>query len=214
MTSGNNKDKIRRIVSNTAASPATATVSIPFDSSINVNDTYLIGSTAQIASYRGSAAGSPGTSATELVDSANSWGTNNWTGANLIMTSGSNDGQSRVITGMTAATLTVSPPFSSNISASDSYLISALTATKGSGTLSTAVAANPSLSYKGSSKLKLTNGDAEFTSVASGFGNNYNYGLLRINFLAAPVITGTGYWSKQVPVAISNFQANFQTKSP
>ena len=210
MTSGSNTGQIRKIASNTTS--GAVTVTLPFSSSVAQNDTYLIASAAQIASYRGNAVGSPGNSATELVDTANYWGTNNWTGAYLIMTSGSNDGQSRMIAGITATTLTVSPPFTGYINASDSYMISALTATKGSGTISTTVAANPSLPYKGTSKLTLTNGEAEFSSVAPGFANNYNYELLWMNFPAIPTITGIGSWSEKVPITISNFQPNYQTK--
>jgi len=180
MTSGSNQNNMRPITGFDSAAK-TLTVAPPFESAITASDTYLIAPSAQIVVYAGIAAGSPGNSATELVDSANSWLTD-WTqGYFLQFTSGANNGQSRPITGKTANTISVSFPFSDNISATDTYFIGRVAATSGSGKISTTVA--PGTAYNGKAKLTLTSSSVEFDSTSPGYANNYNYGLLSLKNL-------------------------------
>ncbi|KAF0217382.1 MAG: fibronectin type III domain-containing [Geobacteraceae bacterium] len=193
MTSRDNAGKVRKITGNT---PTSVTVSPAFDSAILPGDTYLISPNAQIASYFGTAVGSPGSSTTDLVDTANTW-LSDWTqGYYLMMTSGSNNGQSRPITGKTATTLTVATPFASPVSPTDTYMIGATAATQGSGTVTKTVA--PGLPNNGTAKLTLTNPEAEFYSVAPGYANNYNYELLALKDLT-PL---TGNFDTQIDYTI------------
>jgi len=180
MTSGLNQGKARLISANDSAAK-TITVSPAFESAIAAGDTYTIIPTVQFASYAGTAAGSPGTATGELTDTANSWLVD-WTqGYFLMMTSGSNSGQMRTITAKTATTLTVATPFAYPIQPTDSYLIGSYNATSGSGTLGKEI--TPASTAKGSARVTLANGSADFSSTAPGYGNNYNYGLLSLRDL-------------------------------
>ena len=180
MTSGLNQGKARLISANDSAAK-TITVSPAFDSAIAAGDSYTIIPAVQFASYAGSAAGSPGTSTTELTDTANSWLVD-WTqGYFLMMTSGSNSGQMRTITAKTATTLTVATPFAYPIQPTDSYLIGSYNATSGSGKVGREI--TPASTAKGSARVTLANGSADFSSTAPGYGNNYNYGLLSLRDL-------------------------------
>lgn len=180
MTSGSNQGQARLITANNAAAK-TITVSPAFASVIAPGDTYALIPSAQFAAYYGTAMGSPGTGATQLVDTGNNWLTDWSQGYFLMMTSGSNNGQMRTISGKTATTLTVSSPFPYPIAPTDTYLIGSATATAGSGRLSTAV--TPSSTAKGTAKISLAAGSAEFTSMAPGYGNNYNHELLSLRDL-------------------------------
>ncbi len=180
MTSGSNQGEARLITATDSAAK-TITVTPPFATAIAPGDTYTLVPAVQFAAYSGTAAGSPGTSTTQLVDTGNSW-LSDWSrGYFLMMTSGSNSGQKRTITAKSATTLTVGTPFAYPISATDTYLIGSTTATAGSGTLTTAV--TPSSTAKGTAKVSLASGSAEFTSAAPGYGNNYNYELLSLRDL-------------------------------
>jgi len=180
MTSGANSNNVRLITSG-FDSGGKLTVSPPFESAIVPGDTYMIVPSAQLIAYAGTAVDSPGTSATELVDSANSWLTD-WTqGYFLQFTSDANNGQSRPITGKTATTISVSFPFSDNISAADTYFIGRVAATSGSGKISTTVA--PGTAYNGKAKLTLASSSVEFDSTSPGYANNYNYGLISLKNL-------------------------------
>jgi hypothetical protein len=180
MTSGSNQGQARLITANDSAAK-TITVSPAFASAVASGDTYTLIPAVQFASYVGTAAGSPGTGTTDLVDTGNSWLTDWSQGYFLMITSGSNNGQKRTITGKTATTLTVSSPFPYPIAPTDSYLIGSTTATAGSGRLTTAI--TPSATAKGTAKVRLSSGSGEFTSAAPGYGNNYNYGLLALRDL-------------------------------
>lgn len=180
MTSGANQGQARLITANDSTAK-TITVSPAFASAIAPGDTYTLIPAVQFAAYLGTAAGSPGTSTTELVDTGNRW-LSDWSqGYFLMMTSGSNNGQMRTISGKTATTLTLSTPFSYPIAPTDSYLIGSASATAGSGRLTSAI--TPSSTAKGTAKINLSSGSAQFSSVAPGYGNNYNYGLLSLRDL-------------------------------
>ncbi|OHB33202.1 MAG: hypothetical protein A2X79_00145 [Desulfuromonadaceae bacterium GWB2_53_15] len=125
MTNGANSLLVRKIAGNTANS---ITLDSAFPTAVATNDKY------RINVIGGTAAGS-GNSNTLLVDGATGlanspfkdWVDNQWTGFQLKMTSGPNIGQVRTITGNTATTVTVSPPFDNQIgnyaSGGDSYQI-------------------------------------------------------------------------------------------
>gem|GEM_PF-1586783 len=181
MTSGSNVNNVRLITAG-FDSGGKLTVAPPFESAIVPGDSYVIASAAQIVAYAGTAAGSPGTSTTELVDTANSWLTDWSQGYYLQMTSGSNNGQSRLITGKSASTITVSTPFGSTINATDSYMIVPVDAVSGSGKISAAI--SPGSASQGSARLRLTSNAVEFTSTAPGYANNYNYELLSLKNLS------------------------------
>jgi uncharacterized delta-60 repeat protein len=180
MTSGSNMNNVRLITS-AFDSGGKLTVSPPFESAITAGNNYVMVSAAQLIAYAGGAVGSPGSSKTELVDTANSWLTDWSQGYYLQMTSGSNIGQSRLITAKTATTLTVSAPFSNNIIDTDDYIIWRAAATSSSGNITTTVA--PAAAYNGKAKLTLTSSSAEFDTTSPGYANNYNYGLLSLKNL-------------------------------
>jgi len=180
MTSGSNLGKARLITANDNTAK-TITVTPAFDSAIVAGDTYTIIPAVQFAAYFGTAAGSPGSSPSELTDTGNSWLTDWSQGYFLMMTSGANSGQMRTISAKTATTLTVSTPFANPISSTDTYLIGASSATSGSGKLTTAI--TPAATAKGTAKLTLASGSAELYSAAPGYGNNYNYELLSLKDL-------------------------------
>ena len=173
MTSGANKDKARRITSNTTTA---INVASAFDNNISATDYYMITPNFLINTYFGKAVGA-GSSTTQLVDTANNWLTD-WSqgGYYLMMTSGANADQFRSITAKTADTLTVSPAFASAINPNDTYLIGTVAAAKGTGTITTTVV--PGATHKGSSRMIMTNDQAEFYSLAPAYANNYNYQLL------------------------------------
>src|SRR6185369_8694397 len=180
MTSGPNQGKARLVVANDGTAK-TITVAPAFDSAIASGNTYTLIPTAQFAAYFGNAVGSPGTSTTELVDTGNSWLTDWSQGYFLMMTSGANNGQARTISAKTATSITVSTPFANPVSPTDTYLIGSSSATSGSGKLTTAI--TPTATAKGTAKLTLTGGSAEFSSTAPGYANNYNYELLSLRDL-------------------------------
>ena len=107
MTSGANNGHARRIISNTT----TALITDAFPNASASGDTYLIAQPARIGPYFGTAAGTAPTT-TVLYDTAHVWQAN-YTGYYLQMTSGPNQGKSRLITAndSTAKTITVSPGF-------------------------------------------------------------------------------------------------------
>src|SRR6185369_12719116 len=180
MTSGPNQGKARLVVANDGTAK-TITLAPAFDSAIASGNTYTLIPTAQFAAYFGNAVGSPGTSTTELVDTGNSWMTDWSQGYFLMMTSGANNGQARTISAKTATSITVSTPFANPVSPTDTYLIGSNSATSGSGKLTTAI--TPTATVKGTAKLTLTGGSAEFSSTAPGYANNYNYELLSLRDL-------------------------------
>ena len=174
MTSGLNQGNARPIsaYNNTTK---TFTVSPVFTSNNAANYTFaLLPSTAHF----GTAAGSPGTSNTELVDTTKTWTTDWSQGYFLMMTSGANNGQARNISARTATTITVATPFANPILATDTYLIGTMAVT---GRLTTAV--TPASTTKGKAKLNLNSTTADFYSAAPGFANNYNYELLNLKDL-------------------------------
>jgi len=185
MTSGSNINKVRRITGNTYNGyTVSITVSPAFESAIVAGDSYTVAPIAQMNAYSGTAAGSTGYSKTVLVDNANAWLADWSQGYLLMMTSGSNSGQSRTITAYdgTAKTITVSPGFTYNISPTDTYMIIQATATSGSGKVATTVA--PGAAYNGKARIALNDGSALFSSTSPGYANNYNYELLNLKNLA------------------------------
>jgi hypothetical protein len=180
ITSGSNPGQARLITA-TDSTAKTITVSPGFANPLASGDTYTLIPAVQFASYSGTAAGSPGTSTTQLTDTGNSW-LSDWSqGYFLMMTSGSNNGQIRTITEKTATSITVSSPFPYPIASTDTYLIGSATATAGSGKLTTPI--TPSATAKGTARISLGAGSAQFTSAAPGLGNNYNYELLSLRDL-------------------------------
>ncbi len=182
MTSGSNLGQARLVTANDS-SAKTITVAPAFDSAIVAGDAYLLVPTAQFASYFGVAAGSPGNSSTQLVDTANSWLTDWSLGYFLMMTSGANNGQSRTISGYDNVTkkLTVATSFTNPISATDSYLIGSISSTGGGGKLTTAL--TPASTAKGTAKITLGSGSAELYSAAPGYANDYSYEMLSLRDL-------------------------------
>jgi len=151
------------------------TVSPTYSSNNAINNTYAL---LPSAAHFGTAVGSPGTSYTELVDTTKNWQTDWSQGYFLMMTSGLNNGQARDISGKTATTITVVTPFSNPILATDPSLIGPMAVT---GKL--AAATTPDSTAKGTAKLNLNSGTADFYSAAPGFANNYNYELLSLKDL-------------------------------
>src|SRR6185369_10051290 len=147
-------------------------------------DSYTVAPIAQINAYSGTAAGSTGFTKNKLVDNANAWLTDWSQGYLLMMTSGSNSGQSQTITAIDVPTktITVSPGFTNNISPTDTYMIVQATATNGNGKVSTTVA--PGTVYNGRAKIALNSGSADFSSTSPGYANNYNYELLNLKDLS------------------------------
>jgi uncharacterized delta-60 repeat protein len=187
MTSGSNINKVRRITGTTTDTSNNAIsiiVSPAFTSAIAAGDSYTVAPIAQMNAYSGTAAGSTGYTKNKLVDNANAWLTDWSQGYLLMMTFGSNIGQSQTITAVDVPTktITVLPSFISNISPADSYMIIQATATSGSGKVSTTVA--PGSAYNGKAKIALSDGSAVFSETSPGYANNYNYELLNLKNLS------------------------------
>jgi uncharacterized delta-60 repeat protein len=70
----------------------------------------------------GATSATSGTQST-LENSARSWSDDQWSGYSVMITSGPNAGTSSVVTGNTATTLTVSPPFAQAITTGTGYYI-------------------------------------------------------------------------------------------
>ena len=124
MTSGPNQGRTRLITGYDATNKF-LTVTPAFDVANVIGNTYAIIPATQFGLYSGIAAGGPG-STTELVDTSNNWLTDWSQGYSLMMTSGTNSGHTRPITGKTATTLTTIA-FPNAIAIGDSYLITQTT---------------------------------------------------------------------------------------